>query len=79
MNFGLFVGFSSVTGSVAGIYVVLPWWAAGVIWTIIYDTIYAYQDRKDDVKVGVKGMAIILGGEGIFWLNGMNVFMHVNL
>jgi 4-hydroxybenzoate polyprenyl transferase len=78
MNFGLFVGFSSVTGSLAGLYVVLPWWVAGVFWTMIYDTIYAYQDRKDDVKVGVKGMAIILGGDGIFWLKRMNVFMHLN-
>ena len=32
--------------------------AANVIWTIIYDTIYAHQDIKDDVNAGVKSMAV---------------------
>ena len=31
---------------------------ANVLWTIIYDTIYAHQDIKDDVKAGVKSMAV---------------------
>ena len=29
-----------------------------IAWTIIYDTIYAHQDIEDDVKAGVKSMAI---------------------
>ncbi|KAI1466308.1 putative 4-hydroxybenzoate polyprenyl transferase [Daldinia caldariorum] len=32
--------------------------AANVLWTIIYDTIYAHQDVKDDEKAGVKSMAL---------------------
>ena len=32
--------------------------AAHVLWTVIYDTIYAHQRTKDDVKAGVKSMAI---------------------
>ena len=32
--------------------------AANVLWTIIYDTIYAHQDIRDDVKAGVKSMAV---------------------
>ena len=31
---------------------------ANVLWTIIYDTIYAHQDIADDVKAGVKSMAV---------------------
>lgn len=31
---------------------------ANVLWTIIYDTIYAHQDVEDDEKAGVKGMAL---------------------
>ena len=31
---------------------------ANVLWTMIYDTIYAHQDIKDDVKAGVKSMAV---------------------
>ena len=33
-------------------------YASFVIWTVIYDTVYAYQDVKDDVKAGVKSMAV---------------------
>ena len=32
--------------------------AANVAWTMIYDTVYAHQDLKDDVKAGVKSMAV---------------------
>ena len=31
---------------------------AGIIWTVIYDTIYAYRDIEDDLKIGVKSTAI---------------------
>ncbi|KAI0331430.1 UbiA prenyltransferase [Cubamyces sp. BRFM 1775] len=33
----------------------------GVCWTIYYDTIYACQDRRDDVKAGVKSTAVLFG------------------
>lgn len=41
-----------------------PMWAftiGTVSWTIVYDTIYACQDRKDDVKAGVKSTAVLFG------------------
>ena len=28
-------------------------------WTIVYDTIYACQDRRDDIKAGVKSTAVL--------------------
>lgn len=31
---------------------------SNVFWTMIYDTIYAHQDLKDDLKAGVKSMAV---------------------
>ncbi|CRG89607.1 hypothetical protein PISL3812_06646 [Talaromyces islandicus] len=31
---------------------------ANICWTMVYDTIYAHQDIEDDVKAGVKGMAV---------------------
>lgn len=30
-------------------------------WTIVYDTIYACQDREDDVHAGVKSTALLFG------------------
>lgn len=35
--------------------------AANVLWTIIYDTIYAHQDAAADVAAGVKSMAVRFG------------------
>lgn len=37
---------------------------AGIMWTIIFDTIYAHQDYLDDLKAGVKGLAVRLGRKG---------------
>jgi 4-hydroxybenzoate polyprenyltransferase len=35
--------------------------AATICWAIVYDTIYAIQDREDDRKIGVKSSAILFG------------------
>ncbi len=35
-----------------------------VIWTLGYDTIYAYQDIKDDIKEGIKSTAVYYGNKG---------------
>ncbi len=35
--------------------------AATICWAIVYDTIYAVQDREDDKKIGVKSSAILFG------------------
>jgi len=32
-----------------------------VLWTVIYDTMYAMADRADDLKIGVKSTAILFG------------------
>jgi 4-hydroxybenzoate polyprenyltransferase len=35
--------------------------AANVLWTVAYDTMYAMADREDDLKIGVKSTAILFG------------------
>lgn len=39
------------------------WWlfGANVLWTVVYDTQYAMVDREDDLAVGIKSTAILLG------------------
>ncbi len=34
---------------------------AGVLWTAVYDTMYAMVDREDDLKLGVRSSAILFG------------------
>ncbi|CAD2218905.1 4-hydroxybenzoate hexaprenyltransferase [Angomonas deanei] len=59
-NWGIFVGYAAVLGRV-DLAVTLPIYCSAVLWTILYDTIYAYQDRRDDLKCGVKSTAIWVG------------------
>ena len=39
-----------------------------VFWTLGYDTIYSYQDRKDDIKIKLKSTAILFNDKGKFFV-----------
>ena len=45
-------------------------YAAGIAWTLYYDTIYAHQDREDDALIGVKSTARLFGANSARWLAG---------
>ncbi|MEH6625611.1 MAG: 4-hydroxybenzoate octaprenyltransferase [Motiliproteus sp.] len=36
-------------------------YAATLLWTVAYDTLYAMVDREDDIEIGVKSTAILFG------------------
>ncbi|BGP22689.1 4-hydroxybenzoate hexaprenyltransferase [Rhodotorula toruloides] len=57
-NWGALLGSSAVLG-VCDWQVALPLYAGSIAWTIVYDTIYAHQDKVDDVKAGVKSTALL--------------------
>jgi 4-hydroxybenzoate polyprenyltransferase len=58
-NWGALLGWAAVTGGLAWPPILL--YAAGILWTLGYDTIYALQDKEDDALVGVKSSALRLG------------------
>lgn len=60
-NWGVLVGGAAVAGAVGA--EVLLIYAAGVFWTLGYDTIYALQDLEDDALAGIKSSARRLGGQ----------------
>jgi 4-hydroxybenzoate polyprenyltransferase len=65
-NWGALFGYAAVTGGLA-----LPaylFYAGCFFWTLGYDTIYAHQDKEDDVLVGVKSSAIRLGAATKPWI-----------
>jgi len=69
-NWGALLGYASATGTLDWAPVLL--YVAGIFWTLGYDTIYAHQDKEDDVLVGVKSSALRLGessrvGIGLFY------------
>ncbi|KAI1866236.1 uncharacterized protein JN550_007624 [Neoarthrinium moseri] len=49
---------------------VLYLFLGSLLWTVIYDTIYGFQDYADDIKIGVKSTAVLFGewGKPILWL-----------
>jgi 4-hydroxybenzoate polyprenyltransferase len=65
-NWGALIGWTAVTGALAWPPLLL--YAGGVFWTIGYDTIYAHQDKEDDIRIGVKSSAIALGEHTRPWL-----------
>jgi len=59
-NWGAFMGWAASHGSLDPS-VVLPLYASGVCWTLVYDTLYAHQDKVDDAKLGLKSTALHFG------------------
>jgi 4-hydroxybenzoate polyprenyltransferase len=65
-NWGALVGWSATHGSLSLPAVLL--YAGGIFWTLAYDTIYAHQDKEDDVLIGVKSTALLFGAQSKPWL-----------
>jgi 4-hydroxybenzoate polyprenyltransferase len=58
-NWGALLGYAAATGRLDPPALLL--YAAGLFWTLGYDTIYAIQDLEDDALAGVKSSALRLG------------------
>jgi len=69
INWGALLGWAAVQGT-CNWSVVLPLYAAGINWTLVYDTIYAHQDKRDDMVAGVKSTALLFGDRTKDWLSG---------
>lgn len=65
-NWGALMGWSAVTGGLD--WPALALYAAGVFWTLGYDTVYAHQDKEDDARIGVKSTALRLGDRSRWWI-----------
>ncbi|CAL2232807.1 unnamed protein product [Prunus armeniaca] len=71
-NWGALLGWAAVKGSIDPA-IVLPLYLSGVCWTLVYDTIYAHQDKEDDLKVGVKSTALRFGDSTKEWITGFGI------
>jgi 4-hydroxybenzoate polyprenyltransferase len=67
-NWGALVGFASAAGTLRAEAFAI--YAAGIFWTLSYDTIYAHMDKDDDILIGVKSAALKLGEHTKPWLGG---------
>ena len=55
-NYGLILGWTSITGQINIVPLIL--YSGAIFWTLGYDTIYGYQDIKDDEIIGLKSTSI---------------------
>ena len=55
-NYGLILGWTSVTSEISIAPIIL--YLGAIFWTLGYDTIYGFQDIKDDEIIGVKSTSI---------------------
>ncbi len=67
-NWGALLGWAAMTGNLAPPAIAL--YGAGIFWTLGYDTIYAHQDKEDDIMIGVKSTALKFGASTELWLFG---------
>lgn len=71
-KWGALVGWTAARG-------VLEWpaillYAGCVAWTIGYDTVYAHQDKEDDLSLGLGSTALRFGERTMAWVSGFYAF-----
>lgn len=65
-NWGALMGWTAVTGTFE--WPALLIYIGGIFWTLGYDTIYAHQDKEDDLLSGIKSLALTLGYDSHRWI-----------
>ena len=60
-NYGLILGWTAIKGEIS--VVPILFYLGAIFWTLGYDTIYGYQDIKDDEIIGIKSTSIKFKGK----------------
>lgn len=72
-GWGIPMAFAAETGQIASIaWLIL---LINVIWSVIYDTLYAMVDREDDVSIGLKSTAIMFGRFDLLIIRVLKILM----
>ena len=74
-NWGCFIGWSSLE-SPSSFTEISILFLSLVLWTIIYDTVYATQDEDDDRKLSLKSSALLFGKYKLMILNFLIILMY---
>ncbi|EPY50822.1 para-hydroxybenzoate-polyprenyltransferaseCoq2 [Schizosaccharomyces cryophilus OY26] len=74
-GYGAVMGWPALVGEACMNWsVVAPLYLSAVSWIVLYDTIYAHQDKRDDVKANVYSMALRYGDNTKPVLTGLALF-----
>lgn len=77
-NIGLLIAIAH-TSTLTFSWAFLSLFLSFVLWTIFYDTIYAFADIDDDLKANARSTAIVMRHAPKAWLTLVNVLIHVLL
>ena len=66
-NYGLILGWTAITNEISIFPVIL--YLSAIFWTLGYDTIYGFQDIKDDEIIGLKSTSIKFKSNPYIFLN----------
>ncbi|KAK3579341.1 hypothetical protein CHS0354_029633 [Potamilus streckersoni] len=73
LNWGVLLSWAALRGSIEWPIILL--YTACVLHTMTYDTIYSHQDKYDDMLIGVKSTALLMGHHTKLWLTGFGTMM----
>lgn len=72
-GWGIPMAFAAETGQIApAAWLIL---VINVIWSVIYDTLYAMVDREDDISIGLKSTAILFGQNDLVIIRLLKILM----
>jgi 4-hydroxybenzoate polyprenyltransferase len=72
-GWGIPMAFAAENGSIAAVaWLIL---LINVLWSVIYDTLYAMVDRDDDISIGLKSTAILFGRSDLLILRLLKILM----
>lgn len=74
-NWGIIMAFAAITQQVPP----EAWlmFVTGLVWTVIYDTMYGMVDREDDLQIGIKSTAILFGELDVMILACLHVLVSL--
>ena len=76
-NYGLILGWTAIKGQIDPVIIIL--YIGAIFWTLGYDTIYGFQDIKDDEIIGLKSTSIKFKQEPYFFLYTCYSFYLITL
>jgi 4-hydroxybenzoate polyprenyltransferase len=76
-NYGLVLGWTAIQGEINTVAIIFYFGA--IFWTLGYDTIYGFQDIKDDEIIGVKSTSIKFKKKPKFFLTTCYLIFIISL
>jgi len=72
-GWGMVMAFAAETRHIPAV----AWWllSVNVVWSVVYDTLYAMVDRDDDIRVGLKSTAILFAHHDLVALRILKLLM----